>query len=195
MVDRKVASVQKQLRPVEGNGNCLFATLRRLMAVPVEYTNQHIRREVVLHLVTHMANYEQDLIPLIRRIYGAGDPLTTPQSVCSYLQDLLQTNFWADEIVLRVLSIIFRLTITVIRGDTGREERVCHNRELSEVNIILVLTRRGHYSLAGKFSFPIYTHCLQSLIFSIIIHYCFILYISIIHQLIYATITHSKYHL
>ena len=78
---------------------------------------------------------------------------------------------------VRVLSIIFRLTITVIWGDTGREERVCHNRELSEVDIILVLTRRGHYSPAGKFSFPIYTHCLQSLIFSIIIHYCFILYI------------------
>ena len=131
MVDRKVASVQKQLRPVEGNGSCLFTSLRRLLAVPVEYTSQHMRREVVLHLATDMANYEQDLIPFIRGIYGAGDPLTTPQSICSYLQDLLQSNFWADEIVLRVLSIIFRLTITVIRGDTGREERVCHNRELS----------------------------------------------------------------
>ena len=93
MVDRKVASVQKQLRPVEGNGSCLFASLRRLMAMPVEYINQHMRREVLLHLLTHMANYEQDLIPLIRGIYGAGDPLTTPQSICSYLQDLLQTNF------------------------------------------------------------------------------------------------------
>ena len=149
------------------------------MAVPVEYTNQHMSREVVLHLVTHMANYEQDLTPLIRGIYGAGDPLTTPQSICSYLQDLLQTNFWADEIVLKVLSINFRLTITVIWGDTRREERVRHNRELSEVDIILVLTRRGHYSPAGKFSFPVDTHCLQSLIFSIIIHYCFILYISL----------------
>ena len=94
-----------------------------------------------------------------------------------------------------VLSIIFRLTITVIQGDTGREERVHHDRELNEVDIVLVLTRRGHYSTAGKFSFPTYTHCLQSLIFSIFIHYCFTLYISIIHPLIYATITHSKYHL
>ena len=150
MVDKKVASVQKQLRPVEGNGSCLFASLRRLMAVSVENTNQQMRTEVVLHLVTHIADYEQDLIPLIRGIYGAGGPLTTPQSVCNYLQDLLQTNFWADEIVLRVLSI-FRLNITVIRGDTGREERVCHNRELGGVDMVLVLARRGHYFPAGKF--------------------------------------------
>ena len=157
-----VASVQKQLRPVEGNGSCLFASFRRLMAVPVEYTNLHMRRKVVLHLVTHIADYEQDLIPLIRGIYGAGDPLTTPQSVCSYLQDLLQTNFWTDEIVLRVLSICFSLTITVIRGNTGREERVCHNRELGNVDMVLVLTRRDHYSPAGKslliFFFILSTH-------------------------------------
>ena len=75
-----------------------------------------MRRGVVFHLVTHVAEYEQDLIPLIRGIHGAGDPLTAPQSVCSYLQDLQPTNFWADEIVLRVLSIIYKLTITVIRG-------------------------------------------------------------------------------
>ena len=105
----------------------------------------------MFHLATHVAEYEQDLIPLIRGIPGAGDPLTTPQSVCKYLQDLQQTNFWADEIVLRVLSIIYKLTITVIRGATGREERVCHNREVNEVVIVLVLTSRDHYSPAGKF--------------------------------------------
>ena len=86
------------------------------MAVPMEYTNQHMRKEVVFHLATHVAEYEQDLLPPIRGIHGAGDPLTTPQSVCSYLQDLQQTNFWADEIVLRVLIIIHKLSITVIRG-------------------------------------------------------------------------------
>ena len=165
MVDRKVAGAQRQLRPVEGNGSCLFASLRRLMAVPMKYTNQHMRREVVFHLATHVAEYEQDLIPLIREIHGAGDPLTTPQSVRSYLQDLQQTNLWVDEIVLRVLSIIYKLTITVIRGDTGREERVCHNRELSEVDIVLVLTRRGHYSSAGKF-LHLFLHIIYTTYFS-----------------------------
>ena len=165
------------------------------MAVTMEYTNQHMRREIVSHLATHVAEYEQDLIPLISGIHGDGNPLTTPQSVCSYMQDLLQTTFWADEIVLRVLSIIYKLTITVIRGDTGREERVHHNRELSEVDIVLVLTGRGHYSPAGKFLLLFYTLFTQ-LIFPVIIHNYFIIYNAIIYQLSnYITIIHSMYHL
>ena len=73
VVDRKVAGVQRQLRPVEGNGCCLFASLRRLMAVPMEYTNQHMRREVVFHLATHVAEYEQELIPhsLLHKVSAA----------------------------------------------------------------------------------------------------------------------------
>ena len=74
VVDRKVAGVQRELRPVEGNGSCLFASLRRLMAVPVEYTNQHMRREVVFHLATHVAEYEQDLITSCKRDPWSWEP-------------------------------------------------------------------------------------------------------------------------
>ena len=153
-----------------------------------------MRREVVFHLATHVAEYEQDLIPLIRGIHGAGDPLTTQQSVCSYLQYLQQTNFWVDEIVLRVLSSIYKLTITVIRGDTGREERVCHNRELSEVDIVLVLTRRGHYSPAGKFLHLFFFYIIYTTYFSC--NYTQLFHNTIIHQLSnYITIIHSVYYL
>ena len=111
-----------------------------------------MRCEVVHHLATNMDLYVDDVIPLVRGIYGAGDPLTTPQSICSYLQELLRINFWADEIVLRVLSLLFNVTITVIRGDSGREDRVRHSRDLSQVDIVLLLAQRGHYSPAGNLS-------------------------------------------
>ena len=150
VVDRAVASVRRHFVPVEGNGSCLFFAVRHFLAIPLEYTNQHMRREVVHHLATNMDLYVEDLIPLVRGIYGAGDPLTTPQSICSYLQELLRINFWSDEIVLRVLSLIYNVTITVIRGDTGREDRVRHSRDLGHVDIVLLLARRGHYSPAGK---------------------------------------------
>ena len=150
VVDRAVASVGRHFVPVEGNGSCLFFAVRHFLAIPLEYTNQHMRCEVVHHLATSMDLYVEDLIPLVRGIYGAGDPLTTPQSICSYLQELLRINFWADEIVLRVLSLIYNVTITVIRGDTGREDRVRHSRDLGRVDIVLLLARRGHYSPAGK---------------------------------------------
>ena len=47
-----------------------------------------MRREVAFYLATHMDQHQNDLIPLIRGIYGAGDPNTFPQSVCSYLQEI-----------------------------------------------------------------------------------------------------------
>ena len=150
VVDRAVASVGRHFVPVEGNGSCLFFAVRQFLAIPLEYTNQHMWHEVVHHLTTNMDLYVEDLIPLVRGIYSAGDPLTTPQSICSYLQELLRVNFWADEIVLRVLSLIYNVTIIVIRGDSGREDRVRHSRDLSHVDIVLLLAKRGHYSPAGK---------------------------------------------
>ena len=150
VVDRAVARVGRHFVPVEGNGSCLFFAIWWFLAIPLEYTNQHMRREVVHHLATNMDVYREDLILLVRGIYGAGDPLTTPQSICSYLQELLRINFWADEIVLRVLSLLFNVTITVIRGESGREDRVRHSRDLSQVDIVLLLAKRGHYSPTGK---------------------------------------------
>ena len=57
-----------------------------------------------------------------------GDENTYPQSICSYLQDMLKAWYWADEIVLRAMSIMFNVTITVIRAETGLEVKVRHNR-------------------------------------------------------------------
>ena len=138
---------------MDGNGSCLFASIRRQLAVPVEYTNAHLRREVVHHLATHIQEYGPDLIPLVRAIYGSGDPNTYPQSICSYLQDLLTQRFWADEIVLKALSIMFNITITVLRAENSAEVRVRHRRPLAEVDIVLILTQSGHYSPAGQYSF------------------------------------------
>ena len=76
------------------------------------------------HLISNIEAYGPDLIPLVRGIYGAGDDNTYPQSVCSYLQDMLKARYWADEIVLRAISIMFNITITVIRAETVLEVRV-----------------------------------------------------------------------
>ena len=91
------------------------------MDIPAEYTNTHHRKEVVSHLISNIEAYGPDRIPLIRGIYRAGDENTYPQSVCSYLQDMLQAGYWADEIVLRTISIMLHLTISVIRAETGLE--------------------------------------------------------------------------
>ena len=109
-------------------------------------------REVAFYLATHMDQHQNDLIPLIHSIYRAGDPNTFHQSICSYLQEILHQEFWADEIVLRVTSLLFNLTITVIRAESGTQTRVRHDRDLSNVDIVLLLAHPGHYSPADKLS-------------------------------------------
>ena len=106
--------------------------------------------EVAFYLATHMDQHQNDLIPLIHSIYGAGDPNT--QSTCSYLQEILHQEFWADEIMLRVISLLFNLTITVIRAESGTQTRVRHDRDSANVDIVLLLAHPGHYSSAGKLS-------------------------------------------
>ena len=135
---------------VEGNGSCLYASIRRVLSVPQEYTNKHMRHEVAFYLATHMDLHQNDIIPLIQGIYSTGDPNTHPQSVCSYLQELLHQNFLADEIVLRVISLLFNVTITVTRAESATQTRVRHDRDLANVDIVLLLTQSGHYSPAGK---------------------------------------------
>ena len=102
-------------------------------------------------LATHIQKYSPDLIPLVRAIYGSGDPNTYPQSICSYFQDLLTQRFWADEIVLKALSLMYNITITVLRAENGAEIRVRHRRPISEVDIVLVWSQSGHYSPAGQY--------------------------------------------
>ena len=103
----------------------------------------------MFHLISNMEAYGPDLIPLVRGIYGAGDEKTYPQSICSYLQDMLKAWYWANEIVLRAMFIMFNVTITVIRAETGLEVKVRHNRPLVDTDIVLTLTNSGHYSPAG----------------------------------------------
>ena len=108
--------------------------------------------ELAFYLATHMDQHQNGLIPLIHGIYGAGDPNTFPQSACSYLQEILHQEYWTDEIVLRVISLLFNLTITVIRTESGTQTRVRHDRDLANVDIVLLLAHPGHYSPAGKLS-------------------------------------------
>ena len=60
------------------------------------------------------------------------------------MQELLTPRFWADEIVLKLLSLMFNLTITIIRAENGAQIR-----RIQEVDMVLLLSGSGHYSPAG----------------------------------------------
>ena len=48
------------------------------------------------YLAANIQQFGPEITPLVRAIYGSGNPETYPQSICSYMQELLTPRFWAD---------------------------------------------------------------------------------------------------
>ena len=57
-------------KPVRGTGACLFASIRRCMDTPLEYTNSHLCRELVMFLANNMDFFYNMLYIHIKGNYG-----------------------------------------------------------------------------------------------------------------------------
>ena len=68
-------------KPVRGTGSCLFASIRRCLDCPVEYTNMHLRRQLVWFLCHNIAFFYNLLIVHVKGNYGHIQ--VTPQFNCS----------------------------------------------------------------------------------------------------------------
>ena len=55
---------------VQRRGACQFAAFRRGMDCPMEYTNTHLRRQLVMEMVNHKEFFLPQLSPAISRGYG-----------------------------------------------------------------------------------------------------------------------------
>ena len=129
------------LIPVEANGNCLFSSVHRAVDCPLEYQTIHLKRQLVMM----MANHHNFLFPIfkasIATTYGfprmpeedylqkyndgtltqdeADDHKTPgPFSYLGYMKALLQEGFWGDELCLALISMMWQISITVLKGET-----------------------------------------------------------------------------
>ena len=111
------------------------------MDTPLEWSNTHLRCQVVAHIIKHV----QFLFPLIavhiQGNYGhlrisqteyddkMEDGTITQQekddyeapgpfSLVSYLKAMLKGDFYADEITLIVISMMWQVKVTVLNGDS-----------------------------------------------------------------------------
>ena len=73
-----------------------------------------------------------------------------PHSFYSYLKDLLKPTTWGDEIILTVISMMWQTRITVLRGETLKQEKIRHTRSIEDCDILIVLAGNSHYTGAGK---------------------------------------------
>ena len=154
-------------------GSCLYHSVRRVLDCPKEYTNTHLRCQLVAHIVSH----EQFLFPLIavhiqgnyghlriseaeytrkmedgsitrneREDYEAPGPF----SLVSYLQAMLKPDFYADEITLIVLSMMWQVRVTVLNRETLHQIKIHHGNRLEDVDIAVVHCSGRHYLPLGE---------------------------------------------
>ena len=163
------------------HGACLFHAFRWCITCPREFTNTHLRRM----LVSFICNMAEELYPMlecsISGNYGhirlspeeyrrkeASGQLTDqereefnepgPFSITSYCEALLKSNFYGEELCLRLLSMLFKVCITVLDGDSLVGIRVRHQNSALNADVILIHVSRCHYIAMGKFSFVGYNN-------------------------------------
>lgn len=162
-----------ELSPVQRRGSCLFAAVRRNLDVPEEYTNCHLRRQMVAFLATNKEYFYTYLMDYIKGEYGhkrlsdleyrkkeAEGTLTQeeiddqlvpgPFSYSSYLKYMLLPSSWGDEMTLCILSLMWQLSITVIHAETLFQTRIRHDTSFKAADILLVYCSRSHYVAACK---------------------------------------------
>ena len=161
---------------VQRRGACQFAAFRRGLDCPMEYTNTHLRRQLVMEMINHKEFFLPQLSPAISGGYGGKlsaeeysrrekEGLLTeatrqaytepgPFSFLTYLEHVLKRDSWGDEITLVVLSMVFQLRITVITVPSLHGDPIHHTNNLDKTDVVLLHSGGNHYLSAGEYHSP-----------------------------------------
>ena len=73
-----------------------------------------------------------------------------PYSVYGYLDQLLKPGFYGDELCLLIVSMIWRVQITILHAETLRAIKVSHMNQVLKATFILVHCGGSHYISLGN---------------------------------------------
>ena len=153
----------------KGSGNCLFHVIRGCLRLRKSadkeapfYPCRYLRRAVVAHMAHQRHRVMKHKGAALRSTYGiANNELSdTPISYKQYLQFLLKSTTWGEDIVIYAISDLFKIKITSINAVRLDEYRCRHNQSLNVVDAVLIFNGSSHYSYAGKWLFVLLTGCL-----------------------------------
>ena len=119
------------------------------------YPCRYLRRAVVAHMAHQRHRVMKHKGAALRSTYGiANNELSdTPISYKQYLQFLLKSTTWGEDIVIYALSDLFRIKITSINAIRLDEHRCRHNQSLNVVDAVLIFNGSNHYLFASKWLF------------------------------------------
>ena len=146
---------------VQRRGACQFAVFRRGIDCPMEYTNTHLRHQLVMEMIRYKEFFLPHLTDAISGGYGGKlsaeeyarhdrEGLLTvearqayeepgPFSYLTYLEHILKHDSWGDEITL--------VTVPSLHGDPIR-----HINTLEKSDIVLLRSGGNHYLSAGMYA-------------------------------------------
>ena len=159
-------------RVTQMKGGCLFHAVRKSIKCPREFTNTHLRCMLVLFMIENFEVLWPLLHVCILNNFGhhrlsveefqtkvADGTITDaereaclepgPFSVHAYLQSLLKPSFYGDELCLLIISMIWKVRITVLHAETLLAIKFKHMNVSMKADIILVHCSSSHYIPLG----------------------------------------------
>ena len=130
---------QLDLIPVEANGNCLFSSIWRAVDCPLEYQTIHLKWQLIMMMANHHTflylkasiattyrfprmsdeDYQKKYDDGTLTQMEADDHNTPgPFSYLGYMQALVEDGFWGDELCLALISMMWQISITVVKAET-----------------------------------------------------------------------------
>ena len=160
-------------------GACLFHSFRRSICCPCKFTNTHLRRmlvsficgraeELYALLVTAISgNYghirisqrEYDRLMSLQQLTDAQNTQIEefkepePFSIVTYCEALLQPSFYGEELCIILLSMLFKVRITIFDGGSLVAIKVRHTNTPFNADVHLVHVSRCHYIALGMYHF------------------------------------------
>ena len=61
-----------------------------------------------------------------------------PFSYLGHMQALLEDGFWGDELCLALISMMWQISITVVKGETFHQIKFRHSESLNNTDLVLV---------------------------------------------------------
>ena len=120
--------------------------------MPVEYTADHLKRQVVSFVVDHKEFF---LTYLWKHILYEYNFLNSGHvfSFKSFLLYVLEKATWGDDMTLSILSIRWNVRATVIFPKSLHKLLLRHSeQDISNVELVVIYGRGSHYSAVGMYS-------------------------------------------
>ena len=151
---------------------CMFHAIRKGMECPREFTNTHLRRMVVLFIVENfdmlwpllhvsvLSNFGHIRMPEEEFQQRLSDGTLSdhdravhdepgPFSIHGYLSQLLKPDFYGDKLCLLIISMMWKVRITILHAETLRAIKVRHMNVALKADFILVHCSGSHYICLG----------------------------------------------